>query len=563
MKFDLNAPANRYVAVAEPLVIDDPEQYQWDAQTDIAVVGVGMAGACAALEAAAHGAEVLALDRLAAGGASRLSGGVVYAGGGTRQQQEAGIEDSPDNMYQYLRIQVGDVVKDDTLRRFCHDSVANLEWLEGHGVRFGSRYYKEKNSFPGGYWGLYHSGNEAYAPYNAQTTTAARGHVTQGSGYFGGPAMMQNLLAAMQRSGEQPGQGRIRLQKYACVSRLLVDKNQQVVGLAYRLGSQSGLFYALRTGLHTLASKLNIGLPRTGAPFRWLAGLFDIFDREQRVRVRRGVILSAGGFVFNRAMVTQATGHAPLTPHALGEDCNGSGIRLGLSLGALGKRLERLTYWRFYAPPHAWLKTIALDPQGRRLCNEALYGATVADIMLEKDPQGRGWLILDEAQMQAAKAQLRNDKAFVLVQKAMAWMYMYRCTQKAATLAELARKTGLPLAQLEQTVAEYNQRIQQGQPDTCAKPDAYRAELNTAPWYAIDISIGSKFACPSLTLGGLEIDEETGQVLRAPGQVIPGLYAAGRNAAGLCAHTYISGLSLADCLFSGRRAGQHAAKQVS
>jgi 3-oxo-5alpha-steroid 4-dehydrogenase len=40
---------------------------------------------------------------------------------------------------------------------------------------------------------------------------------------------------------------------------------------------------------------------------------------------------------------------------------------------------------------------------------------------------------------------------------------------------------------------------------------------------------------------------------------VPGLYAAGRSAAGLCSRSYVSGLSLADCVFSGRRAGRHAA----
>jgi 3-oxo-5alpha-steroid 4-dehydrogenase len=41
--------------------------------------------------------------------------------------------------------------------------------------------------------------------------------------------------------------------------------------------------------------------------------------------------------------------------------------------------------------------------------------------------------------------------------------------------------------------------------------------------------------------------------------VVPGLYAAGRTAVGLCSHSYVSGLSLADCVFSGRRAGRRAA----
>ena len=61
-----------------------------------------------------------------------------------------------------------------------------------------------------------------------------------------------------------------------------------------------------------------------------------------------------------------------------------------------------------------------------------------------------------------------------------------------------------------------------------------------------------------LTLGGLVVAEDTGQVRRADGTLVPGLYAAGRSAVGLCSRSYVSGLSLADCVFSGG-AGQHAA----
>jgi 3-oxo-5alpha-steroid 4-dehydrogenase len=553
MKFDQQA--NRHVPVSEPLVVAHPDQHPWDHQVDVVVVGLGLAGAAAALEAASHGAGVLALDRINGGGASGISGGVVYAGGGTRQQIAAGIEDTPANMYEYLRVQVGGVVSDATLQRFCYDSVANLEWLESHGVRYDSRYYKEKNSFPGGTWGLYHSGNEAYAPYNANSTPAARGHVTQGGGYFGGPALMGPLLKKM---SEHP---RITLQRYAEVKRLIVDSQNNVIGVSYRLGAQSGPLKVLRDVLHKLAGKINVGMPRAGVPLRKLANLLGVFDREQSVRVKQGVILSAGGFVFNKAMVEQATGTRMLTPHALGEDCNGSGIRLGLTRGAATDRIDRLTYWRFYAPPHAWLKAIAVGTQAQRLCNEALYGATVADVMLEQSG-GRGWLILDKPLMDEAWAQLRNDNTLALVQKLMALMYIFRCTAKAHSITDLAHKIGISADALDKTLRTYNQSIGNSQPDEYAKPDKYRVTIggNTGPYYAIDISIGSKFPCPTLTLGGLSINEESGLVLDTVGQPIPRLYAAGRNAVGLCAHTYISGLSLADCLFSGRRAGRHAVK---
>ena len=83
----------------------------------------------------------------------------------------------------------------------------------------------------------------------------------------------------------------------------------------------------------------------------------------------------------------------------------------------------------------------------------------------------------------------------------------------------------------------------------------------------IDFSIRPRliYPAPVLTLGGLVVDHGTGQVLRADGTAVPGLYAAGRSAVGLCSRSYVSGLSIADCVFSGRRACRHAsaASQVT
>ncbi len=67
------------------------------------------------------------------------------------------------------------------------------------------------------------------------------------------------------------------------------------------------------------------------------------------------------------------------------------------------------------------------------------------------------------------------------------------------------------------------------------------------------------YPAPGLTLGGLQVNEKTGNVVNEKGEDIPGLYAAGRNAVGVCSNSYVSGLSIADCFFSGRRAGRNAA----
>jgi 3-oxo-5alpha-steroid 4-dehydrogenase len=88
--------------------------------------------------------------------------------------------------------------------------------------------------------------------------------------------------------------------------------------------------------------------------------------------------------------------------------------------------------------------------------------------------------------------------------------------------------------------------------------------LGTAPYSLIDVSVRSSvsFPCPTMTLGGLVVDERTGQVLREDGSAVPRLYAAGRTAAGICSSSYVSGLSIADCVYSGRRAGRSLAESV-
>src|SRR5690242_1618792 len=128
---------------------------------DVVIVGFGAAGACAALEAADAGADVIIVERFAGGGASAVSGGVVYAGGGTGQQLDAGVDDSVDAMYAYLRMETGDVVSERTLRRFCEGSREMITWLEGNGVPFEGSLCPYKTSYPSDDHYLYYSGSES------------------------------------------------------------------------------------------------------------------------------------------------------------------------------------------------------------------------------------------------------------------------------------------------------------------------------------------------------------------------------------------------------------------
>jgi 3-oxo-5alpha-steroid 4-dehydrogenase len=133
-----------------------------------------------------------------------------------------------------------------------------------------------------------------------------------------------------------------------------------------------------------------------------------------------------------------------------------------------------------------------------------------------------------------------------------------------ATLQEVARRAGVDPEGLADTVQACAEALASGGPDPAGKPAEFVRPIATPPYSLVDISIRRQplYPCPMLTLGGLVVEQATGQVQRRDETAIPGLFAAGRTAVGICSNAYVSGLSLADCVFSGRRAGRHAAASV-
>ena len=269
-----------------------------------------------------------------------------------------------------------------------------------------------------------------------------------------------------------------------------------------------------------------------------------------------GVCLSTGGFIFNRSMVKE---YAPKyyngMPLGTPND-QGSGIRLGQSVGGKTDHMERVTAWRFLNPPLAFAQGIVVNSEGRRFCNEMVYGATLGDAMCE-DNGGKAYLIVDESLLCDAKKQSKEALPF---QRDMARMLMYFNARKRSNLIDLANVYNLPADAIAEEVEKYNKAARSQSSCEFGKAPADVKELN-GPFHIMDISIDSKLApLTTLTLGGLVVNEETGEVLNQNNQEIKGLYAAGRTAVGICSNIYVSGLSIADCIFSGRRIGQSLRK---
>jgi 3-oxo-5alpha-steroid 4-dehydrogenase len=553
----LNQISGEGSVVESPMRVADAASVKWAEEADVVVVGFGGAGAAAALEACEQGAEVLVIERFEGGGSTANSGGVYYAGGGTRFQRDARSEDTPQYMFDYLSIERRDAVSEETLRRFCDDSVANTEWIVKHGVRFEGSLYSGKTNYPPEDKYLYYSGNEKIPSFAAKAKPAARGHRTKGKGWTG-----YAFFAALKDSVHAHG---IKVNTHCRAMRLVIDSTGAVIGIEVlviesvtnRMKHQK--LYAVVNPMRPFNTARSEKAITEALAFEAAVGI------RMLIRARKGLILTTGGFTYNVRMVGK---HMPFLAERnnalvrLGSmGCSGAGIQLGASAGGSTAKLDRSFLGRMIAPPTALVQGLIVNREGKRFVNEDAYNALLGDAIMQQSG-GDAWIILDRGLYRALLRQClpTGDGTFRPYLAPTLLNLLFGGTKKAASLAELAVKIGIDPVALQATVAETNATIERGHPDVTGKGKEYIRPLGNGPYRALNTSIGSKFSfCIFFTLGGLRVDELSGLVLTEYGTEIRGLYAAGRSTMGIPSDGYISGLSLADCIFSGRRAGRNAA----
>lgn len=258
------------------------------------------------------------------------------------------------------------------------------------------------------------------------------------------------------------------------------------------------------------------------------------------LKARRGVVLCAGGFVNDDDMLAE---HAPALLQCNwkaacpGDD--GLGIRLGTGAGAAAVNMHEGLVLNAYYPPESHLSGVLVDANGRRFVNEDAYLGRTSDAILQR-AGGVAWLVVDDELYGPTQA-------------------LHKIAAVEESIAALERALGLPEGELVHTVDTYNRFAAQGEDPLFHKRAPHLRPLHTPPYAALDCSTkGSFFGV--FTLGGLAT-RATGEVLDPDRRVIPGVYAAGRNSAGLPleGRCYASGLSIGDATYFGRLAGRNAA----
>ncbi|HEY4332976.1 MAG TPA: FAD-dependent oxidoreductase, partial [Ilumatobacteraceae bacterium] len=474
----------------------------WHMEADVVVVGYGIAGAAAALEAAQAGASVLVIERSGGwGGASALSGGYIYLGGGTAVQKACGFDDDPDEMFKFLMAAMGPGSDEAKTRIYCDESVELFEWLLELGVTFNHTAQLEPAWEAYRNEGLMYTGGENAWPYNEIARPAPRGHrpPTGGAAAGGEHAGGRFILEPIVRRAESHGVEAVYNTK---LDALVLDRDGRVAGVAARR-----------------------------------------FGEEVLVRARQGVVLAAGTFVYNRRMVAR---HAPwILDRAASaiEEHEGGAI---LAAQAIGAEVAHMDACEVASPinPPVLIRGMLVNGVGQRFINEDTYPGRLAQIMLFKHDNA-GFGIVDERCIEEGDDPLKAklpDYPFLKV------------TSVCETLAELEHELGLPPGSLETSVGLYNRNAARGEDPMFHKAARWLRPLEP-PFGAFSMSGTTS----GFTLGGL-VTTVDAEVLHVGGDPIPGLYAAGRTSSGIPAWGYASGASLGDGAFFGRKAGKAIAK---
>ncbi len=476
---------------------------RWDMAGDVVVIGFGGAGACAAIEAHDQGAKVIIFELASAsGGSTAMSSAEIYMGGdgGTRVHRACGLQDSNENMINFLLQCQGEQADEAKVRAYVEGSRDHFDWLVECGVPFKDSWLNERAIYAHTDDCLLFTDSQKAWPFSRDTTPVPRGHNLHIKGDNGGPLFMKIMTENVTRRG-------IRVEYESRALTLVVDDSGTVHGVVVRMD-----------------------------------------QRELNVRAGRGVILCAGGFNMNTAMVQK---YAPMLLRAnlpIGNPGDtGAGIMMGMSVGAAAINMhEGFVSLPFY-PPASITYGIFINDKGQRFVNEDCYHGRVGYYCLQQ-PGERIFLVLtvDDYGEYEKRSFLGAAVAGT-----------------GESLEELETELALPAGSLAMTVDYYNKHAAAGEDPLFHKAAEWLKPLGL-PLVALDCTPGRGAIYPFFTLGGLDT-RPSGEVLTPEGEVISGLYAAGRTACGIprTAAGYGSGMSVGDATFSGRMAGIAAASRGS
>jgi 3-oxosteroid 1-dehydrogenase len=562
----------------------------WDASYDLVVVGSGGGSMCAALMSKTLGKKALIIEKQAkVGGSTGYSGGVWWVPNNPVMKR-SGVDDSYERARQYLDAACdyqGPGSSPARRESFLRTGPKMVEFLEQQGMKF-----------------VYADGWSDY-------------YDTLPGGEPRGRSLVAELFNIKELGDWAP-----RLSRYKGISMPVTSHEYPTLFLMKR--NWAGKKKAMAVGMRLLYQKLSgKELVANGAAIQgrmlqmalreqlplWtdtpvkefvvengrVTGVVVMREgRECRIQAKDGVLINAGGFSHNGAMRktyhpqpslpswTNAnpgdTGEIMQAAMGLGAavDCmdeawwvvTSLGPDLALPEGAVAPDGTALPFMHHLdlSLPYSMM----VDQDGNRFCDEAGAYMEIGQRMYQRHAEtGKAvpaWVVMDSRQRE-----FYPWGTALAGQVPQQWLdsgYMI----KADSLAELAEKTGITAAGLQQTVTRFNGFCSSGfdsdygrgsrQFDRChgdptIKPNPNLGPIEKAPFYAVRIYPGDVG-----TAGGL-VTDEFARVLKEDGTCIDGLYATGNSTAGVTGRCYPgAGTSIAASFVFAYIAARHSAGSV-
>ncbi|SEK06680.1 FAD-dependent oxidoreductase [Paraburkholderia diazotrophica] len=523
---------------------------------DLVVVGSGAAGLATAITARKRGLDVIVLEKEPVfGGTTALSGGVLWIPLSKygRQQNPA---DTVERVREYMMSETGNNYDAAAVQCFIENGPKMVEFFERE---------TEMKFVP-----------TLYPDYHPD----APGGVDIGRSILAAPYDIRGLGKDMQRlkppletitfMGMMFNSSNADLKHFFRATRSIVSFLYVVRRLAthikelalYRRGINVTSGNALAARLAKSALAIDIPIV-TSTPVKELlcehgkvVGVrATAADGDLRITARHGVVLACGGFPHDLKRIAQVYPHVKrggehLSPTPVGNTGDGltmaekvgGAVKLGFPDASAWMPVSKVPFGkgRTGVFPHLLDRykpgVIGVVRSGRRFTNESNSYHDVGAALIracEGERETAMWLICDKVAL--GKYGLGYAKpAPMPVGPLLRKGYLI----KGETIRELARNCGIAPDALEMTVCAYNLDAERGEDpafhrgrtsfnrylgDPDNKPNPCVAPIATGPFYAVKVVMGDLGTFDGLRTG------VTGEVLRADGSQIEGLYAVGND----------------------------------
>jgi len=481
-----------------PAEVAEPEQ-----DADVLIIGAGLAGLSAAIDAASGGARVLVIDMNSVfGGHGIQSGGVAVVG--SPMQEALGFHDTPEQAYNDWMDWAVDGQPEWT--RFYAENSRRMiyDWVTGLGVRFDRVQSSHGNSVP-------------------------RFHMT----YRRGLNLTRPLyIEALRHSN-------IEFRWNANADRLLMDGNRVIgaEGIDWRAGERFEL-RAAKVIVATGGYQSNIDMVKANWPSDLPAPgeVYSMSGQNSRGSGHR-MAVEAGAALVN--LDRQYNGYSAL-PNVLGLETDRGFV------GGNGR-------------------SIWVNAEGRRFVTERGIDRYVFPAVMRQQPSGH-WAIYDDDDKQGfsiLSPHFVTAEGLDTEKIQRLFVDNPEATRTGATLEELAAAAGFPADALVETVRRYNEQIANGESTDIdgLEPESTPPEftIDTPPYYATQL-----YLMANKSAGGISVDLDT-HALDAEGNPVPGLFAAGEvtGSAGINGLNGLDGMFTGPAILTGRVAGRTVAAELA